>query len=332
MTDLVTGATGFVGSHLVEALLAQGRTVRCLVRDAERARPLAARGVDLLVGDAADTPTVARALRGVERVFHVAGGGRVSAMSDRGLEVLRAANVAPVDALLRAARDAALSRVVLFSSISAMGVQVGVRLDEESACRAATPHEIVKVEAEGLAAQAWREHGVPVVVLRPSQIYGPGDLRSEIPRLVRLAARGWVPLFDGGRGRVPWVYVSDVIDATLLAAASPRAPGRTYIVSDRDSRPFREVVASIARALGRGRGGVDVPKGLAALGVACVERASRALGREPPFTRHRLESICGDRLFSIERARAELGYEPRVGLDEGMTRAVRWYRDHGVVS
>ena len=170
MTDLVTGATGFVGSHLVEALRARGRPVRCLVREAGRGRHLAAAGAEVVAGDAADVGTVARALRGVERVFHVAGGGKVSAMSDRGLDVLRAANVAPVDALLQAARGMPLARVVVFSSISAMGVQVGVRLDEESPCRAVTPHEVVKVEAEALVARAREEHGLPVVVLRPSQI------------------------------------------------------------------------------------------------------------------------------------------------------------------
>ena len=148
---------------------------------------------------------------------------------------------------------------------------------------------------------------------------------------MRLASRGLVPLFGGGRGRVPWVFVSDVIDATLLAAESPRAVGRTYVVSDREPYPFRDVVAAIARALGRKRGGFPVPRVLAAAGLAPLELASRALGREPPFTRHRLESICGDRLLSVERARAELGYEPRVGLAAGMERTVRWYREHGVV-
>jgi nucleoside-diphosphate-sugar epimerase len=332
MRDLVTGATGFVGSHLVDALLARGRAVRCLVRDATRAGPLAERGAEVVEGELCAPPVLARALDGVDRVFHVAGGGKVSAMSQRGLEVLRVSNVAPVSALLEAARGRPLRRVVVFSSISAMGVQVGVRLDEDSPCLAVTPHEVVKVEAEAVAWREHREHGVPVVVLRPSQIYGPGDLRSEIPRLVRLAARGMVPLLGGGRGRVPWVHVADVVDATLLAADSPRAPGRTYIVSDRDSYVFRDVVQVIARALGRRRGGFVVPKGLAGVGIDVVERVSRGLGREPPFTRHRLESICGDRLLSIERARQELGYEPKVSLAEGMTATVRWYRERGLVA
>jgi nucleoside-diphosphate-sugar epimerase len=127
------------------------------------------------------------------------------------------------------------------------------------------------------------------------------------------------------------VYIDDVVDAALLAADSPRASGRTYIVSDRDSYRFADVVAVIAQELGRARGGVVVPRLVAALGIGTVEAVSRALGKEPPFTLHRLESMCGARLLSIDRARSELGFEPKLGLAEGMRRTVRWYRDQGLV-
>ena len=330
--DVVTGATGFVGPHLVAALVARGRSVRCLARDAGRGKALSGPRVDMRVGELTDTRFLAEALSGVERVFHLAGGGRVSTASHEGLAELRAANVAPLQAVLAAAQAAQVGRVVHFSSISSMGVQTGERLDEDSPCLPKTPHEVAKYESEVAALEAWRDRGTPVVVLRPAQIYGPGDLRSEILKLVRLAARGLVPLFAGGRGRVPWVHIADVVDAALLAAESPRAPGRTYIVSDRDSYTFRDVVDVIARALGRRRGGFVVPKALAALGIGPVERASKALGREPPFTLHRLESMCGERLLSIERARTELGYEPKVGLAEGMGETVRWYRQRGLVA
>jgi len=256
----------------------------------------------------------------------------VSTASDEGLAELRAANVAPLHAVLAAAQAAQVRRVVHFSSISSMGVQIGERLDEDSPCLPRTPHEVAKYESEVAALEAWSARGTPVVVLRPAQIYGPGDLRSEILKLVRLAARGLVPLFAGGRGRVPWVHIADVVDAALLAGESPLAPGRTYIISDRDSYAFSDVVDVIARAVGRRRGGFVVPKHLAALGIGAVERASKTLGREPPFTLHRLESMCGERLLSIERARTELGYEPKTTLAEGMGQTVLWYRQRGLVT
>jgi nucleoside-diphosphate-sugar epimerase len=328
--DLVTGATGFVGPHLVAALVARGRRVRCLVRNGARTPALPASGVDVRQGSLLDRRWIAEALDGVDRVFHLAGGGRVSAMGEAGLAALREANVAPLEAVLAAATGAKLRSFVHFSSISAMGIQLGVPLDEETPCRPSTPHEIAKLESEGAALAAWSERGVPVVVIRPSQIYGPGDLRSEIPLLVRLARRGLVPLFGDGEGRVPWVFVSDVVDAAVAAAERPAASGRTYIVSDADSYRFADVVQSIAEALGRRRGGIPVPAALALPPIALAESVALALGRVPPFTVHRFRSICGQRLYSIDRARRELGYAPRVGLREGMARTVAFYVEQGL--
>jgi len=322
--DVVTGATGFVGPHLVDALLARGRGVRCLVRDLARASTLDRTGVELRQGSLVDDGFVADALRGAERVFHLAGGGKVSTASDEGLDLLRAANVAPLRAVLRAAGAAGVKRVVHFSSISSMGVQLDRLLDEASPCKPETPHEIAKHESELVALEAFRREGTPVVVLRPSQIYGPGDIRSEIPRLVRMTRRGLVPMFGGGEGRMPWVFISDVVDAAIAAAERPEAPGQTYIVSDSESYRFADIVAAIARALGRRRGGISIPRAVAWPAVAAVELAAKALGREPPFTLHRLASMCGRRTVSIDRARRDLGYAPRVGLEEGMDRTVRW--------
>jgi len=329
--DLVVGGTGFIGTHLVAALAARGGRVRCLVRDRARATALEGPLVEVRQGDLGDVDFVARSFEGVSRVFNLAGGGKVSSMSDAGLAALRAANVAPLEAMLRGARGVDLRSFVHFSSISAMGIQLDVRLDEETPCLPRTPHEVAKREGEEIGLEAWRRTGVPVIVLRPSMIYGPADTRSEIPKLVRLARRGLVPLFGGGEGLVPWVFISDVIDATLAAADLPQAVGRTYMISGEDSYRFADVVQAIARALGRSRGGVTVPRGIAWSAFAAAEAGAALLGREPPFTRHRLASICGRRMVSIERARRELGYTPRVGLQEGMARAVRWYVEHGLV-
>jgi nucleoside-diphosphate-sugar epimerase len=329
--DLVTGATGFVGPHLVRGLVARGRRVRCLVRDRSRSGALEGPEVEVRQGDLLDPAVAASAAEGIERIFHLAGGGKVSTSTGGGLELLRAANVGPLQAVLVAAKRACVERVVHFSSISAMGVQLDVRLDEDSPCKPVTPHEITKYESEQVARAEVSAGGVPVVILRPSQIYGPGDFNSEIPKLIRLARRGLVPIFDGGRGLVPWVFVSDVVDAALSAGDRAEAPGRTYIVSDSDSYLFAAVVAAIARALGRRRAGVLVPRPLAWSAIGLVEVAARVAGRDPPFTLHRLESVCGKRLLGIDRARRELGYVPRVGLDEGIGRTVTWCIERGIV-
>jgi nucleoside-diphosphate-sugar epimerase len=328
--DLVTGATGFVGPHLVAALVARGRRVRCLVRDRSKAATLEGPGVEVRQGDLLDPALWSKGLEGVDRVFHLAGGGKVSTTTAEGLEGLRRANVAPIRALFAAVKGSGATRVVHFSSISAMGVQLGTTLDESSACKPATPHEIAKYESEQAALVGSAASGVPVVILRPSQIYGPGDLRSEIPKLVRLARRGLVPLFASGRGLMPWVYISDIVEAALLAGESARALGRIFIVSDAESYRFSAIVTAISAALGRRRGGVRIPWAAAWPAVALVQAAASLAGRDPPLTIHRLASMCGTRRVSIARAHTELGYTPRVGLEEGIARTVRWCIDRGL--
>ena len=213
-----------------------------------------------------------------------------------------------------------------------MGVQLDAVLDEESLCLARTPHEIAKRESEEVALDAWARHGTPVTILRPSQVYGPGDVRSEILKLARLVRRGVVPLFGGGMGLVPWVYVSDVVDAALACPERPEAAGRTYIVSDQEPYRFRDVVSVMARELGVRRGGIYVPAALARLPIALAERAAKLARREPLFTVHRLESMCGARRVSISKARRELGFAPKVSLDAGMANTISWYLDAGRLS
>jgi nucleoside-diphosphate-sugar epimerase len=138
-------------------------------------------------------------------------------------------------------------------------------------------------------------------------------------------------MFGGGGGLVPWVFVSDVVNAALAAAEEPAAIGRTYIISDSESYPFADVVRTMAAALGRRRGGVAIPLAIARPAIGALEMAAAALGREPLFTRHRLTSMCGRRIVDVARAQRELGFSPRVGLDEGVDRTVRWYMQEGLI-
>ncbi len=331
MKALVTGATGLIGPHLVRALRARGDAVRCLARDRRKTRPLETLGAEVVEASMLDAEAMARALDGVDVVFNLAGGGYVSTATDEGLRGLVRDNVDTARTLLGAARGRPLQRIVHFSSISAMGVQLGMELDEGSPCLTKTPHEVAKRQSEEVALEAHQVHGTPVVILRPSQVYGPGDTRSEILKLARLAKWGAVPLFGGGEGLMPWVFVSDVVDAALLAAQRPEAVGRVYIINDQSSYRFCDVVRAMAAELGRRRGGVVIPMAAASLAIRAQERALAALGREPVLTVGRLRSMTGVRRVSIARAKKELGFSPKVQLQEGMRRTMNWYKEQRLV-
>lgn len=323
MTVLVTGATGFIGGHVVDALKRRGETPRVLARPGEPVDRLAALGVEIVRGDLADADSLATAVAGVDRVLHCA--ARTGPWGP--VEEYRIANVRGLSALLDAALAAGVRRFVHLSSAIVVGTDPGA-MDEDAPLRPEpNPYSASKIEGERLLQRAIREHGAPVTILRPGLLYGPRDAGS-FGRFVELVERGQMVLLGSGENRIPLVYAEDVAEAVLLAGESPRAVGRTYFVVNDEPVTQGAYLREIAAALGVAPSFRRVPYGLARALAAGAEWATKAARRPgpPPLTRFGIRMMGGDARISIRRAREELGFTPRVGLREGIRRGVEWYR------
>ncbi|MBI4491394.1 MAG: NAD-dependent epimerase/dehydratase family protein [Chloroflexi bacterium] len=319
---LVTGATGFIGSHLVDLLLARGWQVRCLVRSRERARTLAALPVELELGDLGDAAALARAAAGVECVFHVAGLTRALREVD-----YHAVNAEGTARLLKisAQQNDSLQRFLLVSSLAAAGPTIGgAPLTEDSPCRPVSPYGRSKLNAE-LVAQGWMAH-VPCTIIRPPIVYGPRD--TDVLTFFRLVALGLQPTL--GRPRhLSLVYVSDLVEGMLLAATSPHAAGRTYFITGGDTS-LDEALQLIGACLGRRPRRVRVPLSLLDAAAWASEGAARALRAPTVLTRNKVQELRQPAwLCSAARAKRELGFEPRVALADGLAQTARWYRTAG---
>jgi len=335
---LVTGSSGFVGSHLVEALAGAGWTVRRLVRPESAPGPPAlpaalARRVETHAAPLADAEALGRspALDGVDAVFHLAG-----VTKRRTLAEFRAGNVAPAAALLdalaaRAPRGGPPARLVFVSSQAAAGA--AHTLDRPRTER--DPAEPVgayghsKREAERLVIA--HPGGIPWTILRPSAVYGPRD-RDFLP-VFRHAARG-MALYPGTRDAwLSLVYVGDLARALVLAATAPQAVGGTYFVAGDERVPWPAVYDAAAATAGkRVRVAFDAPGPvLAAAGLAGDVWAA-VTGREVLVTREKLR-LGRPRFWccSAARARLELGWVPAVGLAEGARRTYAWYKAQQLV-
>ena len=331
MTDLalVTGGAGFIGRCLVAELLARGWQVRCLVRSPQAAQAVAQLGAETVWGDIGDPRSLAHIAAGATDVFHLAGAGHVSALSEEAYRRFAAVNVEGVRNLLAALRGLPLRRVVHFSSTAAMGLPRVPVVTEETPCVPATPYQRSKYEGEQAALQAFADSGVPVVIVRPCMVYGPGG-EGEFLKICRLVRAGLFPRLTGGRELTPAVHVRDVV-AGALAAAERGRPGQVYLLTGPCSYEMHELRLYMLQAMGISRLYPYVPLPLALAGAWALEAMARLTGRPPLVTRANLISTAYDRVFDIGKARRELGYEPGVPIAEGIAETVAWYRRQGLL-
>jgi 2-alkyl-3-oxoalkanoate reductase len=316
MTSLVTGATGFVGRHLLARLAEDGQPVRAMYRDEARRRQYITHGETAIAGDICDPAVMRDAVKGVDVIYHCA-----AAHSTASPDEIRRTNLAAVECLLDTAKTVApTARIILLSSLNVLG-NGSFQVATEDAPRKVTHdlHADLKSAAEVSAERAIQQ-GADIMILRPGMIYGAGDLNFS--KLARAIARGKF-LFIGSRDNiVPIVHVSDVVQAMTLAAKAPQGRSRVFNITDGSKTTIGDLATSLAHAVGAPPPTRVLRRILPRIAVTIFE----LLGRDGPITRPTLRFIGSSRYVDISRARKELGYEPRVNLKDGVTECADWLR------
>ena len=324
-TTLVTGATGFVGSAVVRRLLAAGYPVRVLARRGSDRRNLAGLDVEVVEGNLDQPATLGPALAGCRHLFHVAADYRLWV---RDPAAMQRTNVDGTRALMRAALDGGVERVVYTSSVATLGhVTRGVS-DETtpSTLRDMTgPYKQSKFLAEAEVQRMIRDDGLPAVIVNPSTPIGPGDVKpTPTGRLIVEAASGRVPAYvDTG---LNIVHVDDVADGHLLALTRG-VVGERYILGG-DNLPLADILAVIAKASGRRPPVVKLPRLPLYPLAAVAELWGRASGREPFLTLDGLKMAKWRMWFSSAKAESALGYSHRPA-EQAIVDAIRWFRNAG---
>jgi nucleoside-diphosphate-sugar epimerase len=330
MRVLVTGATGFIGGHLVCRLCTSGYAVRALVRS--RSPELERLGVEQVVGDVTRPPTLAAAVTGVRAVFHLAA---VRDQWGTPPELYHAVNVGGTRNVLAAARQAQVKRVVYCSSVGVARYAGNLEADETlPICRPTSQvfYHRTKAQAELMAT------GAQAVVVRPVIAYGPQDASGFVTRLLKLLERGQVFWVGDGRNHVDLVYIDDLADG-MCRALERGAEGRVYILSSPAPIRVEVLIGEICELVGRPTPRFRLPASLARLvgwGMEALYGAGARLrivtdGKEPFITRDKVATLTVDRGFSHARAKRELGYRPRVRYDEGLRRTLAWMRAAGSI-
>jgi len=328
--DLVTGATGLLGSHIVEKLVEAGRNVRVLVRASSDTRFLNELGVEKVVGDLTDSASVAEACKDVEVVYHSA-----ARVGDWGpWDEFQKHTIEATDIIARAAQKAGVRRFVHISSISAYGNPNGKNLViDETAELGAHLHRwsyysIAKVQAEKNLWRMHREAGFPLTVIRPSWIYGVRD-RTSIARFHRMLSSGKIKILGKGDNRLNTVYAGNVADACLLAAEKDIALGQAYNCSNDGMITQKEYLNQWAEAFDCPVPTRRVPFWLAySVAFDCELIGHLIRQKKPPFvTRYSVWLMGRGVYYPADKAREQLGWKSRVPYDQGIKMTAQWYLD-----
>jgi dihydroflavonol-4-reductase len=328
MTTLVTGATGFLGSHVARQLAARGERVRALVRPDSKSRALDGVAVERVPGDLRDAASLARAMEGVSRVFHVAADYRLWAKDPR--EIYES-NVGGTKNMLEAATRAGVERFVYTSTVATVAIPGEGALPNEDT-RANLDDMIgdykrSKFLAEQEAQRA-AENGVPVVIVNPTTPVGPGDWKpTPTGKIIVDFLSGRMPAFvDTGLNLIP---VEDAAAGHLLAAERGRV-GERYLLGGRNVT-LKEILEVLARTSGRRAPRMQIPHALAMAAGYADQLYSRIVGREPQIPLDGVRMAKHRMFVDCAKAARELGFLAGP-VEAALERAVRWYEENGYVT
>lgn len=325
MKILVTGGTGFTGKALVRRLLDLGHEVVALdYKEGLKTQELRDWGAEVILGSVTDKAVVQRAMRGVELVHHLAAAFREMNVPD---SYYHEVNVGGTRNVLEAALAEGVRKVIYCSTCGVHGNVDHPPAGEDAPIRPADYYQRTKWEAEPVVRE-FNDRGLATVILRPAAIYGPGD-PERFFLIFRRVARGVFPMFGNGKTYYHPLYIDNLIDAFILAMENGRGNGEAYLIADERYLEIEDLVRRVGKALGID---VKVPHypvwPVVAAGHVC-EKVCKPFGITPPLFPRRVDWYRQNRAFRIDKARRDLGYAPRVDIDEGLRRTADWYRREG---
>ena len=320
---LITGATGLIGFRLAQRLISDRVRVKALVRTGSPAEVLEEIGAEVVRGDLRDQESLGVAVEDVDTVYHC---GAVTGPTSIAEQVYRDVNHQGTVNLLVACRSARrVERVVHVSTVAVVGhVPPGTVADEEAAADPVGPYGRTKLLAEQ-EARAAAGRGLHVVIARLMWTYGPG-CRGAI-KLFRMIAKRRFVLVGSGRNTIQPVWLEDAVDALLLCSTQPVRPGAIYNVAGPRALTTGELCRIIASATGGQIPPVHIPIAVASAAASICERMLSALGVACPIDHQKVNFFRTNHAYSIQRAAAELGWEPKVSFEEGSRRLADWMRE-----
>ncbi len=322
---LITGATGFTGSVLVRKLCATGARVRAIARASSDISALADLDIEWVRGELDDAGIIKTACEGVHYVFSMATAYRAGAAGE---DVFQRVHV---DATRELAQAASANGVLkCFVHVSTVGVHGHIDdppADETYRWAPGDTYQETKAEAERWITAFAKEHDMPMTIIRPAAIYGPGDRR--LLKLFKMAAKPWFVVLGRNDTWYHLIHVEDLCDIMMLAAVHPAAQHEAFICGNPDAVRVSEIGRTVAETLKRPYRLLRLPVGPVFAAAAVCEALCKPFGISPPLYKRRVAFFTKDRRFNTAKLRERLGYEMTYSDTEGLRMTAEWYVEKG---
>ena len=325
MKVLVTGGTGFTGKALVKRLLDEGHEVVALdYKEGLGTDELRKWGARVVIGSVADKATVDECMKGVDAVQHLAAAFRELDVPNSYYEEI---NVGGTRNTLEAAEKHGVSKFIYCSTCGVHGNVEHPPANEDAPINAADYYQQTKYEAEPFVHE-YTDKGMKTVIIRPAAIYGPGD-PERFFMIFNRVNNGKFPMFGSGKTHYHPLYIDNLVDAHMLAMEPDKGNGQTFLIADEEYVTIEDLVRRVGKAL---KVNVKISHypilPLIVMGHV-FEKVCKPFRITPPIFPRRVDWYRQNRAFDISKAKRELGYAPRIGLDEGLRRTAEWYKSEG---
>lgn len=325
---LVTGASGFIGQHLIKRLTRDGIAIRALIHN-DKSRTLFPPGIELIQGDIRDQKQVKRTTEGQDTIFHLAGKAHALSELQEDERDYQSINLDGTRNLLEAAWTGGIQNFIFFSSVKAMGEETEATrcLDESVLPQPLTAYGRSKLAAEQLVLTEGKRSGFHAVCLRLPLVYGPGN-KGNLFRMIRMIDKGFFPPFPKVENLRSMVHIENVIEAALHVSKHPKASGQCYIITDQRAYSTNEIYETICKKLGKKPPVLRIPLWILKLLGQLGDLQGKLQGRRFIFDSDALHKLIGSAWYTPKRIGDELGYMPKMTFEKSLPELIDWYREH----